>query len=377
MPKNKILIVGAFPPPDRKIFGGIVTSCQSLLESSFASQFDLILVDSTQISNPPPGVTLRGLLALRRFLIFLHKLISEKPQVVILFTAVGASVLEKGVMAWISRVLRIPVFIFPRGAALITTVANSNLHRIWVSAAMWGATHFLCQGPSWQRFATEMLAFPLDRAPIIPNWTATNRLLSIGEQRASTSATQIPQLLFLGWLEWEKGIFELLAACQALSPLYPFRLVIAGRGHAESDARALVAGSNLAGVIEFAGWVQGEALDALLSASDIFILPSWAEGLPNAMIEAMAAKMAVVVSAVGNIPDMITDGHEALLVPPKDVQSLKQAIERLLVDKSFREELAKRGHTFAHDNFAVEPAVAKLAAVVEAAIEENSRLIMK
>lgn len=373
MSKNKILIVGAFPPPERKVFGGIVTSCQSLLDSSFARQFELILVDSTQISNPPPGVALRGLLALRRFLIFLQKLIFEKPQAVILFTAVGASVLEKGVMAWISRVLRIPVFFFPRGAGLITTVADSNLHRLWVSASLKGATHFLCQGPAWQRFATEVLAFPLDRAPIIPNWTATNRLLAIGKERVSTSAAHIPQLLFLGWLEHEKGIFELLDACQILSPLYPFRLVIAGRGHAEPEARTLVEGSNLAGVVEFAGWVQGEALDALFSASDILILPSWAEGLPNAMIEAMAAKLAVVVSAVGNVPDLIADGHQAMLVPPKDVQPLRQAIERLLVDKAFREELAERGHTFAQDNFAVEPAIAKLAAVIEAAIEENSR----
>lgn len=373
MSKNKILIVGAFPPPEREVFGGIVTSCHSLLDSSFAHHFELILVDSTQISNPPPGVALRGLLALRRFLIFMQKLIFEKPQAVILFTAVGASILEKGVMAWISRVLRIPVFLFPRGAELITTVANSNLHRLWVSASLKGATHFLCQGPAWQRFATDFLAFRLDRAPIIPNWTATNRLLAIGKQRASTSATHIPQLLFLGWLEREKGIFELLEACQALLPLHPFRLVIAGRGHAEPDARALVETSNLAGVVEFAGWVQGRSLDALFSASDILILPSWAEGLPNAMIEAMTAKLAVVVSAVGNVPDLVANGREALLVPPKDVQALGKAMERLLLDKVFREELAERGHTFARDNFAVEPVVAKFVAVIEEAIEEKSR----
>jgi glycosyltransferase involved in cell wall biosynthesis len=373
MIKKKILIVGAFPPPERKIFGGLVTSCQSLLDSSFVRHFKLLPVDSTQISNPPPGVVLRGLLSLRRFQIFLWKLIFERPQAVILFTAVGASVLEKGMMAWFSRILKIPVLLFPRGAGLISTVADSNFQRIWVSVSLKGATHFLCQGPAWQRFASEVLAFPLDRAPIIPNWTATNRLLTIGEQRASTSAAHIPQLLFLGWLEREKGIFELLEACQALSPLYSFRLVIAGRGHAEADARALVENMDLANVVDFSGWVQGEALDALFSASDILVLPSWAEGLPNAMIEAMAAKLAVVVSAVGNVPDLITDGQEALLVPPKDVQMLKEAIKRLLVDKAFYEELAERGHAFARDNFAVESAVEKLVVIVEMAIQESLR----
>jgi hypothetical protein len=111
MIKKKVLIVGAFPPPEIKIFGGHVTSCRSILDSSFARQFELLLVDSTQISNPAPGVALRGLLALQRFLIFLLKMISQKPQVVILFTAVGASVLEKGVMEWVSRSFHIPVLI--------------------------------------------------------------------------------------------------------------------------------------------------------------------------------------------------------------------------------------------------------------------------
>jgi glycosyltransferase involved in cell wall biosynthesis len=363
--------VGAFPPPERKIFGGHVTSCRALLASSFVHRFDLILVDSTQASNPPPGVIVRSMLALKRFALFIRKLSARRPQAVILFTAVGASVLEKGMMAWACRFFAIPALIFPRGAEIIDTASNSSFHRFWIATSLRGATHFLCQGPAWQRFATEALNFPLERAPIIPNWTATNCLLAIGERRASRKLPQVPQMLFLGWLEREKGIFELLEACQALFPLYPFRLVIAGRGHAESAARALVEGSKLASMVEFAGWVQGETLDALFASSDILILPSWAEGFPNAIIEAMAAKLAVVVSAVGNVPDLIVDGREALLVPPKEADPLRRAIERLLVDKNFRLELAERGHAFARDNFSVEMSVNKLTTAIVFAIEEQ------
>jgi glycosyltransferase involved in cell wall biosynthesis len=124
-------------------------------------------------------------------------------------------------------------------------------------------------------------------------------------------------------------------------------------------------------MVEFAGWVQGETLDALFASSDILVLPSWAEGFPNAIIEAMAAKLAVVVSAVGNVPDLIVDGREALLVPPKEADPLRRAIERLLVDKNFRLELAERGHAFARDNFSVEMSVNKLTTAIEFAIEEQ------
>jgi len=373
MQKYKILIIGAFPPPESKIFGGIVTSCQSLLDSSFSRQFDLILVDSTQISNPPPGVTLRSLLALRRLVIYLYRLIDGKPQAVVLFASLGASVAEKGIMAWISKAFCIPVFLFPRGGKLITIVTESKFHRFWISASMRGATHFLCQGPVWQRFATDVLRFPIERTSIIPNWTASNSLLAIGERRIEKNVGTVPQLLFLGWLERDKGIFELLEACDALSSLYSFRLVIAGRGHAEPEARAFVERNCLNGVVEFVGWVRGTELEALFLASDILVLPSWAEGLPNAMIEAMAAKLAVVVSAVGNVPDVITDGEQALLIPPREVAPLRDAVEKLLIDKCFCRAIAERGHQFARHNFAVEPAVAELCKVIDDAINENIR----
>ena len=67
----------------------------------------------------------------------------------------------------------------------------------------------------------------------------------------------------------------------------------------------------------------------------------------------------------------MVDEREALLVPPKEVDPLRRAIERLLVDKNFRLELAERGHAFARENFAVEMSVNKLTMAIEFAIEEK------
>lgn len=366
-------MVGAFPQPNVQIFGGIVTTCRTLLSSSFSDHYELVLIDSTQISNPPPSIGVRALLAFKRFVRFLKVFFSAKPDAVLLFTAVGASVIEKGAMAWVARLSRIPVFLFPRGAGLIQTVQASRFQRAWVTAAMRGATHILCQGPAWQRFAKDVLGFSESRSPIVHNWTATEGMLMIGDSRSFTSITGAPSMLFLGWLERGKGILELLEASLSLSKKYEFRLIIAGRGHAEEQARAFVQSHGLEDFVEFAGWVAGEAKEALLAKADILILPSWAEGFPNAIVEAMAAKMAVVVTTVGNVPDLITDRQQALLVPPKDKEALERAIEQLLLDPQFRVELAERGHAFARDNFSVEQGVAKLTAVIDAAITEGKR----
>lgn len=369
--KKKLLIVGGFPPADTEIFGGIVTTCKTLLESSFQDNFDLILIDSTQISNPPPHLAVRLLIAVRRFFRFTISLFSERPDAVLLFTAIGASVLEKGAMAWLARTKSIPVFLFPRGGELIETVNASRFQKVWVKASMHGATHLLCQGPAWQRFAINVLGFSSSNAPIIQNWSATTTLLQLGDARNMEEKSCSPTLLFLGWLEKEKGIFELLEACLEASKKYQFKLIIAGRGHAEQAARAFVVANNLQNIVEFVGWVQGADKGALLKKVDILVLPSWAEGFPNAIIEAMAAKVAVIVTTVGNIPDLITDRQEALLVPPRDSRSLTRAIALLIIDFELRNSLAERGHIFARENFSVETGISKLTLTIQQAIESK------
>ena len=99
------------------------------------------------------------------------------------------------------------------------------------------------------------------------------------------------------------------------------------------------------------------------------MLPSWAEGLPNSMIEAMAAQLAVVVTAVGNIPDMVIDGRHALLVPPKDIPALTAALARVVGDAALRERLAEQGFALAAREFAVETAVTRLLDAVRIARE--------
>ena len=368
--KPRVLLVGAFPTYESKIFGGIVTSCKTLLDSSFSNRFDLVLVDSTQISNPPPGFFVRLALAARRILQFVWLLYRSRPDCVLLFASVGGSLLEKGVMAWFSRLLGIPALMFPCGGAVIEQAQNSAFSRVWIRWAFGGTRKVLCQGPTWHRFAVDTLGFFPDDAPTISNWTASERLLAIGRERSKQPVDQPIRLLFLGWLEREKGIFELLEVCARLAPEHSFSVAIAAKGHAESAAKNIVASRGLSDRVQFPGWVQGQDMENILKESDVLVLPSWVEGLPNAMIEAMAAGLAVVVSAVGNVPDVITDGVEALLVPPKDTDALERALVRLFCDAEFRLALAGRGHRFAAETFSVEPAAAKFDEIIQSVIQQ-------
>jgi glycosyltransferase involved in cell wall biosynthesis len=361
-----VLFVGAFPPAGRLIFGGMVTSCRGLLASSLPTRLQLDLLDSTQIANPPPPLAVRMPLALVRFVRFIYRLERKPPDAVLLFVAVGASVLEKGAMAWYARLRGVPALLFPRGGALVDACRASVIARTCTRMAFRGARKILCQSNTWEQFTVNLLGLARKNVAVIPNWTARQELLEIGAMRSRRRSTVV-RLLFVGWLQREKGIFELLEVCRSLreGEGREFTLDIAGEGLASAEARALVERYRLNGIVRFQGWLSETDLARVLGESDVLVLPSWVEGLPNAMIEAMAAGLAVVVSRVGAVPDVIVDRVNGLLVEPRDIQTLGSALHEVIHDDALRERLGGEAHRTAGHDFGVEPAVERLVGEIE------------
>lgn len=166
---------------------------------------------------------------------------------------------------------------------------------------------------------------------------------------------------------------ELLAAVAELQQEHDFTLSIAGLGHAEGDVRDFIEEHGLRDRVSQLGWVEAGDIPALMTAHDVLVLPSWAEGLPNVMIEAMAAGLAVVVSAVGNVSSAVEDRKEALLVEPRDIAGLHSAIERLLRDPDLLCSIAQNGHDLAKKEFSVVQASDKLAAIIREVVTEQAR----
>jgi phenylacetate-CoA ligase len=130
------------------------------------------------------------------------------------------------------------------------------------------------------------------------------------------------RILFVGRLEAAKGVDELIEAVARLAPRYPtLRLVLAGSGDVRLRAPYL----------ELPGWIDAARRAQELHKAAIFCLPSHAEGLPLALLEAMAAGKAIVASAVGAIPEALAP-DAGLLVPPRNVDALAAALDQLLAN---------------------------------------------
>lgn len=142
------------------------------------------------------------------------------------------------------------------------------------------------------------------------------------------------RLIFLSGIARPKGIFELLEALHnhRAELAGKVRLDIYGSGIDEPRLLKYLNDNNFSDIVDFHGYADGEIKQQAFAAADVFVLPSYAEGMPISMLEAMAAGLAVIVTPVGGIPDAVTDGRNGLLIPPKDSEAIFTAIKQLLVN---------------------------------------------
>ncbi|MAD57800.1 MAG: hypothetical protein CMK44_04405 [Porticoccus sp.] len=359
--KIKVYIVGGFPPPTKETYGGQVTACIRLLESSFTKSYAVSTLNTSQISNPAPHFLIRLMFALKRLIFFNLYLIFMRPDVSIIFLGSGSSALEKGVMVCCARLLRVPIIVFPRAGALIKEYLCKKWFATFIRLTIGKSDLFLCQGASFQKFAIHQLGYDKSTSPIIPNWTASEEHLHIGERRKYDKYSDCPKILYLGWMEDFKGVIDLLEAVLLLrAAQINFHITFSGKGGALATARSFVKLHGLENYVSFTGWVDPAAKAALLETCEIFVLPSWSEGLPNSMIEAMSAGLACVLTSVGMIEDYVVGGRDALIVSPKNPTELADAIKILLIDCTAREKISKNGLLLARSNFTLEQGVSLL-----------------
>lgn len=192
------------------------------------------------------------------------------------------------------------------------------------------------------------------------------------------------RVLFVGGLLEAKGLGELMEAAAAIRSepgVAPFRLLLAGGKDAfaahESDEiipgwlRARMAALGVEDLVEAFGHIDdSERLSALYRSADIMVLPSWTEGFPRVIDEAMSFGLPVVTTTVGGIPDALTHERDALLVPPKQPQALAAALTRLLTSNTCRQTFARAARR-SYDERIKETAAAQHTRLLEQAWSTN------
>ncbi len=171
-------------------------------------------------------------------------------------------------------------------------------------------------------------------------------------------------LLFTGRLAGVKGVPVLLRALAVLAPRHPdLRLRLIGDGPERTALETLATELGLAERCEFLGYrSQSEVAEALTTA-DIFVLPSFAEGVPVVLMEAMAAQLPVVTTCIAGVPELVEHGTSGLLVPPGEVDALAEALDTLLTDPDKRRAMGAAGRAKVAVDFDIGTEATKLSAL--------------
>jgi len=215
---------------------------------------------------------------------------------------------------------------------------------------------------AWQTFYQQLV--PDQVVFILPN--------PINDVSPPVTGSERQAVLFLGHITRKKGVLDLLQAwAEVRTELPEAELWLAGPD-LEGIVRNLTSAELKQSRVVYHGLVEGEAKQHLLKESALMALPSYFEGLPIVVLEALGMGLPVVATPVGAIPEVITDGDEGLLVPVGDIQAISGAIIRLLENPESRFQMGKLGYERISQRYHIDRISVELATIYQQLLEESS-----
>lgn len=329
-PAPRILMLGAHPT---KTLGGISTLIGDILRSPLTTEFEFKHIVSQMDEARRWGKLLLMLQALGQFS---WTLLAWRPALVYIHVGGNASLYRKAVFITLARC---------GGWRVVSHIHAGNFAPYFAQQSVLGQ-QFILRGLGLSHkfiaVSQEMATWLAQRWPhcevsVIPNGV---RLEEFAVERPAAASVKVPRLLFVGKMGFLKGEGDLLRALQQMQAAQPrdFRLDMLGQRSA--DIAAIVAASGLAAHLDQLGPVALHERRDYFQRADIFVLPTYAEGMPIAVIEAMAAGLPVISTPVGGTPELVTDGCEGFLVTPGDIPALAQRLAQLLDDASLRQQMS-------------------------------------
>jgi glycosyltransferase involved in cell wall biosynthesis len=307
--------------PDPRDGGGMPAVVAGLMQSPLAELHDLQVIATHQRGSVKHRLIVfaKALLALARFCA------GRGDRVVHLHTTVRGSMYRKTICAILAKALRSPLVLQVHVGEPELELFRKRVDPVSLAAFRWAFGHadrVLSVGAASAREVEQH--YGARDVEVLPNAAPAPVPGPVPDPAPAGQA----RLLYLGGFhDPVKGGHVLLDALPAIVARHPgVQLTIAGPG----DPPPRLDSAN--GNASWLGWLDADAKARALRDADIFILPSTSEGLPVALLEAMAYGKPIVATRVGGIPDVLADGTEGLLVPPGDVAALADAITVLVGD---------------------------------------------
>jgi glycosyltransferase involved in cell wall biosynthesis len=281
--------------------------------------------------------------------------LAHRPRVLHLQVSERSSFLRKGALLLLGRMMGMKTVLHHHGAEVIPFFTGTAAPMRWLvrrAAAL--ADMNIVLGERWRRFLMDEVGIDATKVTIVYNAAP-----DLGGSRIARRPGPM-RFLLLANLSPRKGVGEFLRACALLvSEGRDIHATLAGGG----DVRRYANEANALGLADrctFTGWVGRERAETLIASSDALVLPSFDEGMPMAILEALSAGLPVIATPVGAIPEALSGERHALLTPPGDADALAAAMRRLMDDGELADHLRREGRRLYEERFQLDAYMARL-----------------
>ena len=359
-----VVMLGPLPP----LVGGMASVMVNLRSSALSRYCHLTVINNGK-TTPEGRPFLTGAKAQIRLLYQLVKtIIKQRAKIVHIHTCSGFTFWRDCIHALIARLFGSRVILHIHGGGFIEFVDSQHyIGKLVIRMALSWVSRVIVLSSSW---VSRLKPFaPQAKWRIVPNGVPIPPCI------ASIDQLQ-PTFLFLGNLGKQKGAEDLVRAAQiAIRKGFDGQILLAGKETTPGQSNTLerlINELNLQSHVRLIGVISGETKVNVFKSADCFVLPSHAEGLPMAMLEAMSYGLPVISTKVGSVPEVITDGVEGYLIEPGDIESLADRIFRLGQDVALRKRMGKAARERIERCYSLDVVVKRLIQVYEEILEDNS-----
>ena len=332
--------------PDRLVKGGIASGVNGYREHDFSGKCEVSYIESYRNGSKWEKLAK----ALKGYLLFFREMILNKPDIVHIHSSFGPSFYRKMPFIYMACFRGVPVINHIHGAEFETFYLKASDRKKRRIRKVYGkCTMLIALSEEWKR-NLESVVSP-EKITVIENYCKIPDLSGTEKKK---------QILFLGEIGKRKGCYDIPEIYgRVLEKGERLPLIMAGDGEL-AEVKKLFEDRDLLESVSFPGWVRGADKDKCLKESGIFLFPSYYEGMPMAVLEAMAYGMAIVTTRVGGIPHLLEDGGSGYLCEPGDIEGLSKRLLELSKDGDKRRKMGERARQKAIEEYSMESHMKKL-----------------
>lgn len=313
--KIKVLIVGS----DSSVKGGITSVIDSFLKYDWNGiEIELL---PTYIEG---SVVRRILFFLKSIFKYIDRLIKNDFDISHIHMSYKGSFFRKYLIVKLNRLFKKKAILHLHGSEFEMFYNNSNINvKRMIKSTLESVDCVIVLGENWRSVVSKITSKA--------NIEVFNNAVNVPDFKAKWNEECI-NILFLGVLIKRKGIYDLIEVIRELNESgiikeKKMNFIIGGSGIEENEIKRKIIEYNLDFCIEMTGWVNGSVKENLLKKSQIFVLPSYNEGLPMAILEAMSYGIPVISSNIGSINEAIIENKTGYMILPGDINELRNKIE--------------------------------------------------